>query len=650
MIISPFKKQFLFFLYILTIYASAEQEHTTYQQVSDLCNQAKNQILAHDYTEAISNLKRALDIDPKNIRAHFYLANALFCSQQYADALSYYQKTADFLPNNADIYCNLGICANMLEKTSNAITYFEKAINLDPHCTLAYLQLIGSLEKSDQLKKAFTTCKKFLSLQPSHREALLSAGSLAKRLEQFEDAEWYYRTVYNQNTDDFQAIIELAAVLVTLEEYEEALTLYRKALTIKPESISVFYNLGFTLKKLGYLDEAIAIYKQVIREKPDYALAHFSLGLAYLTQGNFKDGLPEYEWRWKAYNETPRIIPAPQWDGSSVQGKKMYIYAEQGYGDTFEYVRYLQKLKNDGAYIIFCPQNALIPLIKLCPYIDEVVSSQQAIPSCDYQAPLMTLPLLYDTRLETIPAKIPYLYADKTLIKEWATYFAQKTPQKIYKVGICWHGNSQYKDISLRRAVAQKSCPLALFKMLADIPNVQLYSLQKVSGLDELNTVDHTFLHLFPDTIDSAHGRFMDTAAIIEQLDLVITVDTSIAHLAAALGVETWNLLPEPADWRWMLTRSDTPWYPNMRLFRQSARGDWHSIMQEVHSALIEKIKEEKTKTVSIEPPQQQIIIQVHNYITELHNRALTGEQIEEKLLAAYEIKKDLSLMHGAFS
>ena len=193
------------------------------------------------------------------------------------------------------------------------------------------------------------------------------------------------------------------------------------------------------------------------------------------------------------------------------------------------------------------------------------------------------------TTVKTIPANVPYIYADPSLIELWQPVF-DAIPESTYRIGICWHGNSQYKDLSLRRAVKQKSCPLALFAQLADIPHIQLFSLQKVSGLSEIATLENpSSITLFADTLDTIHGRFMDTAAIITHLDLVITVDTSIAHLAAALGVETWNLLPEPADWRWMINRSDTPWYPTMQLFRQSKRGDWQSLIDEIKKRLSEK-------------------------------------------------------------
>ena len=590
------KKQKTLFLVVFVTCFIYSQEDSSYATIHNLCEQAKACINAERYRDAIPLLHEALAIDHKNIHAQLYLAHALSSDHNYTDALAVYKKIAPTMPESADIAFNMGMCAYQLNSIPEAISYFEQALERNTESIYAHLHLIGALEKNHQYTQAMTACKRFLSIKPLHREGLLSAGIIAKQLDLFEDAAWYYRTLYNQYPEDVQAIVELAAVLITLEEYEEALTLYTKALSLKPESLSVFYNLGFTLKKLGYIDEAIAIYKQILTQKPEYALAHFSLGLAYLTKGNFQAGLPEYEWRWKVYQEEPHTKPIPQWDGSSLTGKKIYVYAEQGYGDTFQCVRYLLELKKMGAYIVFAPQQGLIPLMKLVPHIDEVRSLRDTVSGCDYQVALMSLPLLCKTTLDTIPAENPYLNADPQLVKLWQQIF-DTIPSSTYRIGICWHGNSQYKDQSLRRAVQQKSCPLSLFAMLAEIPNVQLFSLQKVSGLSEINDLeDGRFVTLFADTIDTAHGRFMDTAAIISHLDLVITVDTAIAHLAAALGIETWNLLPEPADWRWMINRSDTPWYPMMRLFRQSKRGNWQGLMYNVQQAL-----KEKTNTLQIQ-------------------------------------------------
>ncbi len=499
--------------------------------------------------------------------------------------------------SHADHCFNKGVTAYTENRIDEAISCFEEAIIANPELIYAHLHLIGAREHKEQYHEALAAAKRLLTLKPTQREALLSAGIIAKKLNLLDDAAWYYKTLYNHYPDDHLAIIELASVFVALEQYEEALELYTKALTLDPSSITTFYNFGFTLKKLGYLDEAIAIYTQIINQKPDYALARFSRSLAYLTQGNFEAGWPEYEWRWLAGEEKKPTLPMPLWDGSSLVGKKIFVYAEQGLGDTFQFVRYLQQLKKDGAYIIFAPQRALIPLMKLLPYIDEVKTLHDAC-NADYYAPLMSLPWLCKTTLDTIPVDIPYLKADPELIALWKPIL-DAAAENSYRIGICWHGNSQYKDLALQHTVEQKSCALKQFAHLATVPGVQLFSLQKVSGLQEIDALeDASFLNLFDNAIDTIHGRFMDTAAIITQLDLVITVDTSIAHLAGALGIETWILLPEPADWRWMQNSVDTPWYSSIRLFRQQKRGDWESLIKKVTLELAQTVQNKDLKNV----------------------------------------------------
>jgi tetratricopeptide (TPR) repeat protein len=499
--------------------------------------------------------------------------------------------------SHAEQYFTRGITAYNENRINDAIADFEQAITENPSLIYAHLHLIGALEHHERYQEALSAAKRLLSMKPLQREGLLSAGIIAKKLHLFEDAAWYYRTLYNHYPDDHLATIELAGMLVALDQYEEALELYTKALTLEPSSIVTFYNLGFTLKKLGYIEQAIGIYTQILNQKPEYALAHFSRSLAYLTMGNFEEGWAEYEWRWLAGEEQKPNLAIPLWDGTPLLGKKIYVYAEQGLGDTFQFVRYLQQLKNDGAYVIFAPQRALIPLMKLLPYIDEVKTIHEPC-IADYHAPLMSLPWLCKTTLETIPAPIPYLKADSDLVTSWKSIL-DAAAGNAYRVGICWHGNAQYKDPALQHAVEQKSCALKQFAELATIPNVQLFSLQKMSGLKELETLeDASFLTVFDKTLDTVNGRFMDTAAIIAQLDLVITIDTSIAHLAGALGIETWVLLPEPADWRWMRARTDSPWYPTMHIFRQQKRGDWQRVMHEVTAELRQKIATKGLKHV----------------------------------------------------
>jgi len=403
-----------------------------------------------------------------------------------------------------------------------------------------------------------------------------------------------YRHALNCNPNHVGLMVELANMLNILGQYDEALELYIHALEINPNLHVALYNFGFTLKKLGRIQESIAIQKRTIEQKPDYANAHFSLSLSYLTLGNFKRGWQEYEWRWATYNESPKKFDCPVWNGSNPAGKTILLYAEQGLGDTFQFVRYAKVLKEKGATVILQTQNALATLFEQCPYIDTVIKrTHPAAPAADFHTALMSLPLLCKTELHSVPADIPYLYADQALVNYWHKKLANDPH---FKIGLCWQGNMQYPTASLRRTVAEKSIPVNYFGPISQLQGVSLYSLQKINGTKQLDTLDNTLvIQTFGPDFDESNGRFMDTAAIMKNLDLVITVDTAIAHLAGALGTPVWVLLPQIADWRWMLERTDSPWYPTMHLFRQDESGNWEAlierIVQELQSIIPQSIK-----------------------------------------------------------
>jgi hypothetical protein len=341
----------------------------------------------------------------------------------------------------------------------------------------------------------------------------------------------------------------------------------------------------------------LLFYEKAIGLKPDHQEALFSQGLAYLVIGDWEQGWEGYERRWtRSEHIRMRSYDKPVWRGEDLAGKKLFVCAEQGLGDTFQFIRYLEILKRSGAYIIFAPQKPLSVLLKLCPYIDEIVSFADRPGHFDYHIPLVSIPHIMKTRVDSTPKNIPYLYADKQLVEKWRLELAADTNVRI---GICWQGNSEYTTAFLRAAVAGKSMHVSSFAPLTYIPGVTVYSLQHITGTDQLNLMPSTMkLVVFDGDFDNSQGRFMDTAAVIKNLDLVITIDTSICHLAAGLGVSVWNLVPNPPDWRWMLDRVDTPWYSNMRLFRQPTPGDWKSVIDCVVQELICYVADRKNLSV----------------------------------------------------
>ena len=480
-------------------------------------------------------------------------------------------------------------------------------------------------------------------------EIFHNLGKLYKQQDRIDEAIKAYEHALQLKPDDLTMLIEVGNLHNIINQNEKALKYYLQALEINPNLYAVMYNFGYTLKKMGHIQEAMAVYQKILEKKPDYAHAHFSLALSYLTLGDWKQGWPAYEWRWAVYKESPKKFDSPIWDGSDLHGKTILVYAEQGIGDTFQFIRYTQQLKEKGAHVIFQTQNVLAQLLSNCPYLDSVIKRNTPVPEHDYHIALMSLPMLFKTRLDTVPEDIPYLYPDTTLVTYWHDQLKKDTN---FKIGICWQGNAQYTTQSLRHAVATKSCSVKYFEPLAKLPGVSLYSLQKINGTEQLAAIKDSFVvhELGPD-FDESHGRFMDTAAVINNLDLVVTVDTSIGHLAGALGAKVWVLLPKPADWRWLLDRTDTPWYKTMRLFRQKKPGDWDGIMQTVCAALQPDIFFDPIENnIAIEEIMDQISIysinsnQALSSHTSIQNLEKRCEQYKEKIPALISLAR---LLHN---
>lgn len=542
-----------------------------------------------EYDKALTYYQEILRIDPRFFYAAFNSGLLFQIKKEYTQAIKYYQIATEIDKNCAQAHYNCGICHTELKDYSHAQICLEQAISCKPEYEKAFIQLAIVHRQQNNIDKAYAIFRKILSDAPQNITALRECAKTLSQADRLDEAAIYFERALQIEPDHMHTQFDLANIYNMLNKMDEALFLYKELVSNHPQMSELIYNYAYALKKVGRVEESISYYKKALQLKPNYANAHFSLGLGYLTLGDFKHGWQEYEWRWASYGESSKKFDKPIWNGSDLHGKRIFVYAEQGLGDTFQFIRYLKLLKSDGAYIIFQTQNALKPLLSLCHYIDElVIQGQQNLPYFDTHIALMSLPLVFDTRLETVPSEIPYICADEKLVDYWKEQLSADTH---LKVGICWQGNAHYRTQALRHTVAAKSVSAALFAPLADVKNVSFYNLQKINGEDQLANLPEGFiLHSFGPDFDESHGRFMDTAALIKNLDLVITIDTSICHCSAALGANVWLLLPTPADWRWMLERTDTPWYPNMRLFRQKKPGDWHSLMLEVRDALQEYV------------------------------------------------------------
>ncbi|HEV2917431.1 MAG TPA: tetratricopeptide repeat protein [Candidatus Babeliales bacterium] len=536
-------------IFSIIFYQTLATEHTTIKELQVLLQQKNFQQL-HDVSRSI------LLEQPYNQKAQLYLAISLFELKQITEA----EKLLKNITN---------------EHTSQSIVHF-------------YLAKIALHNKQKNI--ALHEFKQAIELDPTHKDAVYGIVEELKEQLKTEEAVTYLRNVLIHHPHDIILEFTLANTLNMAGHTQEALDMYLKLNNRLPNDPGIVYNIAYTYKKLGLLQEALPFYEKSLHIKPDHQEALFSQGLAYLVTGDWEKGWKGYEHRW-ARSEHVRIrnYDKPMWNNEELYNKTIFVYAEQGLGDTFQFIRYLKILKNRGARVVFAPQRPLMTLLKLCPYIDEIIPFAERPAHFDYHIPLVSIPYIVKTRLDSVPHEIPYLYADEQLIQEWHTRLSDDST---IKVGICWQGNSEYSTPFLKAAVAGKSMPAEYFEPLSRIPGVTLYCLQHITGTNQLATLPPTMKLVTFDDIDNAHGRFMDTAAIIKNLDLVITIDTSICHLAAALGCEVWNLLPNPPDWRWMLDCADTPWYQNMKLFRQPTPGNWHNVIAQVNNALIYRVAE----------------------------------------------------------
>jgi tetratricopeptide (TPR) repeat protein len=333
------------------------------------------------------------------------------------------------------------------------------------------------------------------------------------------------------------------------------------------------------LNDQGKLDEAAACYRRALELRPDYADAHWNQSLLLLLTGDLERGWAKYEWRWKIKQWSPRDFPQTLWDAQPLEGRTILLHAEQGLGDTIQFARYASLVKERGGAVIVECQRPLLSLLASCAGIDRLVGQGDELPPFDVQVPLLSLPGIFHTSLRDIPATVPYLFAHPSLVERWRQELGGIAG---FKIGIAWRGSPIHKNDRAR------SIPLSCFEPLAGLPDIHLFSLQKGAGTEELQDArDH-----FPVAeLGSRLEDFMDTAAVLKNLDLVITCDTAVAHLAGALGVPVWVAIPFAPDWRWLLGRSDSPWYPTMRLFRQKKLGNWEDVFEEIKAELCVQLR-----------------------------------------------------------
>ncbi|MBW8039420.1 MAG: tetratricopeptide repeat protein [Planctomycetes bacterium] len=489
-----------------------------------------------------------------------------------------YQLILRTAPANPAALYSSGLIAFQTGEYEQAVVLISQAIKNKPQVPQFYNALGVVFKALGKPQKAIDAYRQALSIQSVYPQAYYNLANVLRDQGRYQEAVENYKNTININPDNVKAYNNLAGTLKKQNNLTEAMIYSERAIQLDPDNAEAYYNLATILGDQGRCSEAIDYYNQAIQLKPDYAEAHLNLSLALLLFGRFEEGWSQYEWRRKTklnssfYQRTPEKLI---WDGSSFVGKRLFVQCEQGLGDTLQFIRYLPMVKARGGTVIFELWHPLINLLHEFDGIDKfvVLSPDKPDVKFDFYISLMDLPAIFRTTLDSIPDSVPYVYADSTK----ADYWRARLDGPDFKVGIVWAGSAKHENNHNR------SCKLKHFAPLASIDGVRLYSLQKDASATQLRQFPAGKVLANP---AEEFEDFTDTAAVIENLDLIISVDTAIVHLAGAMGKPVWTLLPFAPDWRWMLERDDNPWYPTMRLFRQEKWGDWETVFASVAEQL----------------------------------------------------------------
>jgi tetratricopeptide (TPR) repeat protein len=528
--------------------------------------------------EARTCFQEALRLNPNFAEAHHHLGILSLREQKFAEAHASFQEALRIWPDFAEAHNSMGVLLREQGKHDEACACFENAVRLRDDFAAAHNNLGKAHEGQGRLEEAARCYRRALELEPDSTVFLINLGNALAAQGQPDEAVPLYRRAIALQPAEAAYLSNLGNALTLIGRPDEGEAYCRQALRLKPDFADAYHNLGITFGARGDIERALVFNAEALRLNPDHIGAHNCQAMWRLQMGDFARGWEEYEWRWKKAKVTRRDFPQPLWDGSRLEGRTILIHTEQGLGDTFQFIRYAPLVKQHGGTVILeCP-TALGPLLASCMGIDRLIARGAPLPPFDVHAPLLSLPRIFGTTLASVPADVPYLCADAALVESWRSELSSVPGVKI---GIAWQGNPRFP------ADCMRSIPLTPFTPLAQVEGVRLFSLQKGTGREQLAAVA-TYLPVIDlaDRLDETTGGFMDTAAVMKNLDLVVTSDTSIAHLAGALGVPVWVALGLGADWRFLVGREDSPWYPTTRLFRQTRMGDWDGVFERIATEL----------------------------------------------------------------
>ncbi|MGA2229872.1 MAG: tetratricopeptide repeat protein [Tepidisphaeraceae bacterium] len=533
--------------------------------------------------DAIAAYRTALGLHWNNPKALTNLAEALRTQGKLDEAVAAAKQALVLSPRQPEGHQSLGLALLDKGQFEQALTAFKQAVFLRPDSPDAHLNLGGALFHLGRYDEAASAFKRSVSLRPADAKAHNSLGGALLKADHFEEAVAFLQRAIELEPNLPEAHANLGAALMRLGRRDEAAEALTRALSLRPDYAEAHNNLGVLRYQSGDLEAAAEEYQSALKLRPDYAMAHWNLGVILMLRGDFEQGWSELEWgsQWQA-NPRRRELTQPLWDGSDLAGRRLLIHAEQGFGDAIQFIRYLPRVCQAGGKVIVAVQKELHRLFASLVQVEKWIAPNEPLPSHDVRCPLMSLPHIFKTNLSNIPADIPYLRAEESLAAPWRNRMANIAGRKI---GLAWAGRP--KDTN----DLDRSLNLSQLASLAQVPGITFFSLQKGEAALQaanpprgMNLVDWTAdLH-----------DFADTAALIANLELVIAVDTVVAHLAGAMGKPVWLLLQHTPDWRWMLARTDSPWYPTMRLFRQQQRGDWKGPIGQIVEAIAEGLNSDR--------------------------------------------------------
>ena len=562
------------------------------------------------HPQALGLLRRAVALNPDSAAAHRNLGAVLMRLERPREALASYDRAIGLEPDCAQTHGTRGSLLCGLKRYEEAIAEFDRAVALQPawprlqSARAATLALAGRVEEAllgydvalrldsgnaaahrergtlllalDRPDEALPSLERAAALEPDNEHVHNSRGSALRALRRNAEALTSWDRALELNPQYAEVYVNRGPALQDLERPDEALASCEQAIALQPGCAAAHLNRGGALRELNRLEESLASIERAIALDPGCAPARCNAGLLRLQLGRFDSG-------WSLYAQRPDALaaaawPQPLWRGHErLRDKTLFVHSEQGFGDTIQFCRYALLAEARGARVVLSVYAPLGRLMRSLSRTIQILGESEKPEQFDFHCPLLSLPLAFRTTLETVPRMQHYLSAEPDRVARWQ----QRLGNEGFKIGICWQGNPR------NAADVGRSPPLALFAPLAAVPGVRLISLQKHHGTEQLAAMRARMtVEELGGEFDAGRDAFLDAAAVMESLDLIISSDTAIAHLAGALGRPTWLVLKHVSEWRWLVNRDDSPWYPAHRLFRQSRRGDWEGVFARVHRAL----------------------------------------------------------------